>query len=444
MSRSENRVRERGEDARRLHIGLSLAPTWLSGEGWRREDSRVAELFDSNLYVDLARRGEAAALDFVFKPDSLFVDPDTLAGSPGFSSLDPTVLLATLARETSRIGLVTTASTTFNPPYVVARQLQSLHWASEGRAGWNIVTSLDGQGNFGVTEMPSARDRYVRAAEFTHVVRKLWESYPHRAIHEDRAGGVYADSAQVKAIDHQGEHFRVEGPSTVPTHPSGEIPLFQAGASPDGRDFAASVADAVFAASPDIEAGTELREDLRARAVAHGRDPDSLLVLPGLSMFLGNTSAQARELHRATYARLNAERRFASIESAVGLDLRAADPSSPVPVEGLADPDRPVRSRTHSDLFRRFILRERPTVAQLLERPEVVASAHWVVVGTPDDAVREIVDRVAHGLDGFIALPGGSWESIDLFFDQVIPRLVDLGLFRSEYAGRTLREHLAE
>lgn len=428
---------------RQLHVGLSLSPTWLSGDAWRRPDSRVEDIFDGDLYVDLARRAERSKLDFVFKPDSLFLDPAPLAAGPGFSSLDPVVLLTALARETSRIGLVSTASTTFLPPYVVARQLQSLNWVSDGRVGWNIVTSLDGQRNFGQADMPSPQERYARAAEFTDVVRHLWASYPREAVRIDRGAGVYADVARVQPIDHDGECLSVAGPLTLPAHAAGEIPLFQAGASPEGRDFAASVADAVFAASPDAQSGIELRADLRRRARDHGRDPDAVLVLPGLSMFLAASAAEARDLHRETHARMSVERKFAFVEGALGLDLRALDPNSPVPVDELGDPGRAVRSRTHADLLRRVVLRDRPTVADLLERPEVVASAHWVVVGTVDDAVEQILDRAERGaMDGFIALPGGSWDSLDLFFDEVMPRLVERGVFRDDYSGTTLREHL--
>ncbi|TCN45883.1 FMN-dependent oxidoreductase (nitrilotriacetate monooxygenase family) [Rhodococcus sp. SMB37] len=430
-------------NGKKLHIGLSLSPTWLSGDAWRRRDSRVGEIFDSDLYVDLARRSEDAKLDFVFKPDSQFLDPVALSGGPGFSSLDPMILLATLARETSRIGLVSTASTTFLPPYAVARQLQSLNRVSGGRAGWNIVTSLDGQANFGLADMPSSQERYARAAEVTSVVQKLWASYPHDALRVDRDNGVYADPSAVGPVDHVGEFLSVAGPLTVPEPASGQIPLFQAGSSPEGREFAATVADAVFAATPDVDAGIELRNDLGARAERLGRTPDSLVVMPGLSMFLAPTSAHARELHRETHARMSRERKFTFVEATLGIDLRGLDPDGPVPVDDLPDPNRPVRSRTHAELVRRMVLRDRPTVAELLERPEIVASAHWVVVGTADDAVAQIVERAEKGaMDGFIALPGGSWGSLGIFFDEVVPRLVERGLFRAEYSGTTLREHL--
>lgn len=155
---------------KRLHIGMSLAPTWLSGDAWRRPDSNIEGIFGSDFAVDIARRSEAAHLDFVFRPDVSSLPLDVLETGSGFASLDPTVLLAAVARETSRIGLVSTVSTTFYPPYVVARQLQSLHWISNGRAGWNIVTALQGHENFGLDAMPDAEQRYARAAGAAQVI----------------------------------------------------------------------------------------------------------------------------------------------------------------------------------------------------------------------------------------------------------------------------------
>lgn len=429
---------------RHLHIGLSLATTWFSGNGWRRPDSRVEDICSLDFFAELAKRAEAARLDFVFRPDALALRPDTLADAPGFSGLDPLVLLSALARETTRIGLVSTASTTFCPPYLVARQIQSLNWISRGRAGWNIVTSLDGHLNFGDAPMPSSEERYARAREFTDVVRRLWRSYPHDALLRDRATGRYADTSRIAPIDHHGPRLDVQGPLDIPSHPAGDIPLFQAGASPAGRDFAAATADAIFASTPDLAAGVELRSDLRRRAAAHGRSPDSLRVLPGLSLYLAKTAAEARELYRETHDHPSTlARRHASLRAHLGADFSHLPPGHPITPDLLPDENVPVRSRTHADLIRRLVLRERPTLSELLARPEVAGSAHWLVVGTPEDAVREIRERAEAGAaDGFIALPGGSPQSLGLFFDELMPRLVEDGLFRREYAGVTLREHL--
>lgn len=428
---------------KRLCIGLSLAVTWLTGDGWRRPGSGVEHIHSSGFYLDIARKAERAKLDFLFRPDALFLDPQALERSPGFSSLDPTVLLASIARETSRIGLVTTASTSFNPPYAVARQLQSLSWVSDGRAGWNIVTSLDGSRNFGEAGMPSSQQRYEKALEFTETVLGLWQSYPHEALLVGRASGRFADAGRIAPIEHAGRFFQVQGPLNTPAHPSGRLPLFQAGASPWGRDFAARVADAVFAASPDIAAGVELRHDLRARAAGHGRRADAIRVLPGLSLYLGESADEAHDLYRQTHARQDRARRLAQLRDTFGLDLAALAPDQRVTADMLPGAERPVRSQTHADLLRRLIEHERPTVEALLARPEVAGSAHWIVVGTAEDALREILARTEAGaLDGFIALPGGSIRSLDLCLDELVPRLAERGLFRREYAGTTLRDHL--
>lgn len=218
--------------------------------------------------------------------------------------------------------------------------------------------------------------------------------------------------------------------------------FFQAGASDQGRDFAASVADAIFAAIPDMAAGIELRADLRHRAREKGGG-GTTRVLPGLYFFLAATREEARELHRRAHAHLGREHRVKSVKTILGLDLAGLADDDRVRAGMLPDPDRPVRSRTHADLLRRFIRRSEPAVEMLLARPEVVGSAHWVSVGTVEDVLADIADWFEAGaMDGFIALPGGSEDSMQLFFEEVMPRLARRGLFRADYAGRTLRDHL--
>ena len=430
---------------RKLHIGMSLAPTWLSGDAWRRADSEVEGILSSDYYLDIARRSEAAHLDFVFRPDALFLPTQMLESGPGFTSLDPTVLLAALARETTRIGLLSTVSTTFLPPYVVARQIQSLHWLSNGRAGWNIVTALDGNENFGLAEMPSAEERYARAAEFTEVVRLLWESYPADAIRADRASGVYADAARVRPIAHVGRHLSVKGPLTLPCFGNARVPFIQAGASPAGRNFAASIADAVFASTPDKQAAMDLRLDLRRRAEGHGRQAGDILVMPGLSLYLADSQAEAKDLFAATHARADRTRAIASVRAMIGLDLADWPQDKKITIGDLPAMPQAPRSRTHSELLRRAILRDEPTVDELLCLPEVMASAHWQIVGTVDDALAEIRDWMADAaIDGFIAVPGGSVTSMRLVLEKLVPSLAEAGLFRTRYEASTFIGHLAE
>ncbi|OZQ69279.1 LLM class flavin-dependent oxidoreductase [Paenibacillus sp. VTT E-133280] len=428
---------------RQLCIGLSLNATWMKGDGWRHPDSGVEKMGSIEYYIDLAKMAENSKLDFLFRADYLYVSPQMLGDSSNFGSPDPALFFAAIARETKRIGLVTTISTTFNPPYVVARQLQSLHWLSNGRAGWNIVTSIEGADNFSDSPMPSPEERYAKAKEFTDVVCKLWESFPDEAIVIDRQSGMFSDKDKVTAINHSGEFFSVKGPLTLPAHRSGTPPLFQAGASDIGRNFASSVADAIFAAMPDIESGVELRNDLRRRAAEQGRDPDAIRVLPGLYFFLADTREEALELHKAAHANLHLERRHASLKSVLGLDLSGYPLGVQVTADMLPDSNQAVRSRTHAELLRRYIIKNQPTVKEILDRPEVVGSAHWVSVGTVEDVLNDIIERFDAGaMDGFIALPGGSEQSMELFFEKLVPKLVERGLFRSEYTGCTFREHL--
>ena len=430
--------------AAKLHVGMSLAPTWLSGEAWRRADSDIDGVFSSDYFVDLAQRAEAAYVDFVFRPDTLFLRTEGLETGGGFASMDPTMLLAAIARETSRVGLLSTVSTTFLPPYVVARQIQSLNWLSNGRAGWNIVTALEGHENFGLREMPSPQERYERAAEFTHVVRQLWASFPNEALKLDRESGRFADSSLVRPVAHEGPHFSVKGPLNLPAHAS-RIPLVQAGASPEGRDFASSVADAVFASTPDMQAAIELRADLCRRAEGHGRKPDGVKLMPGLSLYLAETGKEAQDLFAETHARANRARAFASIRDMTGLDLSDWPLMRIVTASDLPSPPETPRSRTHANLLRRLIERETLSVGDLLQRPEVMGSGHWQIIGTVEDAFETIREWAQAGaIDGFVAVPGGSVASMRLVLDQLLPRLGDAELFRTGYSGHTFADHLAE
>lgn len=399
-------------------------------------------MFNSGIdeQVELALQAEEAKLDFVFKADYLVAHPDLIARNKGNVMLDPTLLFTAIAYATEKIGVVTTASTSFYPPYILARQLQSLNWISNGRVGWNIVTSIDGAENFGETGMPPSEERYAKAAECTELVRKLWRSHPYEVLKVDNTEVI---REMVKPIEHSGEYFEVKGPLNIPQHISGEMPLFQAGASEAGRNFAASVADAIFAAMPDIESGIELRQNLRRRAEKHGRKQDDVRVLPGLYFFIGDTYEEALEMHRQAHQHLTMEKRLALLEMVLGLDARGILLESKIKEDMLPSREQTVRSKTHAELLRNFIIKNEPTVEQILERPEVVCSAHWVAIGTPQDVFQQIMERFEAGaLDGFIAIPGGPQKSLDLFFSEVIPLFVKAGIFREEYTGSTLREHL--
>lgn len=427
----------------KLCIGMSLAPTWLSGEGWRHIDSAIEGLYSSDFALDVARRAEAVHLDFVFRPDASFLPMPVMEQSFGFSSLDPTLLMTSIARETSRIGLVTTISTTFGHPYAAARQLMSLHWLSHGRAGWNAVTALMGNENFGQADMPSSEARYARAVEFTEVVRRLWASFPSDALVLDRDSGRYADTDLILPINHRGPAFEVKGPLNLPAFPGPRIPLMQAGGSSIGIDFAGQVADMVFAQTPNLAAALDLRAQLSMRAEAYHRDPREVRLLPGLSLYLAETRAKAQELFMANHRRLNRGQRLVRLFDGTGLDLRNWPDDRRITPADL--PQAQQHSRPHLASLRQLIEVERPTVAELLTRPEILTSVHWQVIGTVDDAYAEITRWFEAGaIDGFIAVPGGSPEALRLTLEELIPRLAEAGLFRRAYSGRTLLEHLEE
>lgn len=385
--------------------------------------------------IELAQQAEQAKLDFVFKPDALFAHPARMSLATG---LDPTILLSLIAQQTTHIGLVTTISASFMPPYILARQLQTLHWISQGRAGWNIVTSLDGADNFGESATIPSEVRYEKAAECTDVVQRLWRSFPDKA-------DVTATTKKLvlQPIDHHGNHFDVKGPLNISMHSSGEPVLFQAGASEAGRQFASSAASAIFAATPSMDTAIELRQDLRRRAVLHNRSPSDIRVLPGLYFFIGDSEEEAQLMHQKAHQHLSMEHRYASIETTIGLDLRGLSLNERITKDMMPDENHMVRSRTHADLLRRFISENEPTIEDLLTRPEVVDSAHWVEVGTAKQVAGQITHWFNNGaIDGFIAIPGGAAKSLQLFFNQVIPLLRGAGLFRDEYTGKTLRDHL--
>lgn len=403
-----------------LCIGFSLSATWLP--------TPSEETYHANFYIDVAQQAETAKLDFVFKPDSLYLSIHANEHAPRQGSLDPMLLLSTLATHTQKIGLVGTLSTTFVPPYLIARQLQTLHWLSNGRAGWNIVTSLDGAQLFGDCDLPSADKRYAQAQEASELVLELWESFVPNGFN---------------AIDYNGEFFRLNGVLNVPQHASGKPPLFQAGASDAGRNFASCFADAIFASTPTLDSAIELKQDLQKRAVAQGRNADAIRVLPGLYLFLGETKAQAQQLFEQTHATLSRQQRLTRLSSLMVKDCLSLTDETLISVDDLPDVNTPVRSRTHTQLLRQLLMKQPLSVSELLQRPEVIHSGHWLVIGTVDDAITEIKKWKASGaMDGFIALPGGSTASCQRFFNELMPTLRQQGLARQDYVGATLAEHL--
>jgi FMN-dependent oxidoreductase (nitrilotriacetate monooxygenase family) len=354
---------------------------------------------------------------------------------------EPITLLSAIATATEHIGLVATASTSYYEPFHLARAFASLDHISGGRAGWNIVTSAtDAEArNFNLPGAASHAERYERAAEFVDVALKLWDSWEPDALVIDPQSGIFADTGKVHEVAHVGARFTVRGPLNTPRPPQGRPLLVQAGSSPDGRSFAARYAEAVFTAQQTLADGQEFYRALRGAAVTAGRDPDHLKILPGIVPIIGSTEQEAARLEREFQDLIVTDYALAQLSLLLRRDLSTYPldgPLPPLPAESTIEANQS-RYRLIVDLARR----ENLTIRQILVRLGG-GRGHRVVAGTPEHLADEIELWFRSGAaDGFNVmppyLPGGLVE----FVDHVVPELQRRGLFRTEYTGRTLREH---
>jgi FMN-dependent oxidoreductase (nitrilotriacetate monooxygenase family) len=447
MSRDGHSPRSASPGARRSAPARKQARLNLFAYGcghhkaaWRAPDSAVERLGEIEYYEELARTAERGLLDAVFLADGQSLDPPSLADSPGWF-LEPITALSAMARATERIGLVSTVSSTFYTPYHAARLLGSLDHVSRGRAGWNVVTSMsDAEArNHGMPGMPPHERRYGRAAEFIEAVQALWSSWPRASLEADR-GGRYVDPGRIRGVAHAGEHFRVAGPLNVPEPPQGRPVLFQAGASEQGRELAARYAEGVYAVAYDLEQGARYRRDVRRRVREAGRDPDDVVVMPGLVAYVASTEAEARRRQAELDALLPAEASLRQLGRFTGRDCSGWELDAPVPE--LAPLEEFTGPQGRYATILRIVASERPTVRQLLGRL-AAGGGHCTMVGTPES----IADRIEQWLDdgaadGFNLMPPTLPGGIEDFVEQVVPELQRRGRFRREYRGTTLREHL--
>jgi len=425
---------------RRLHLNAFLMEAGHHEAAWRLPEADPGASFDLGHYVRLAQLAESAKFDSLFLADGPVAQGTGEFRTPG--QLEPLTLLTALAGATERIGLIATASTTYNDPYNLARTFASVDHVSNGRAGWNIVTSATEQeaANFGLAGRPLHATRYERAEEFLDVALKLWDSWSDDHFLGDKVAGRWGDPTELRPIDHVGTHFRVAGPLNVPRPPQGYPLLVQAGASEEGKRFAARYAEAIFVAHQTLEAAQSFYADLKARAVAAGRDPDQVVILPGIVPIIGSTEREAIAL-----AQQLDDLRIPEF------GLRALATVLEVPVEDLIldAPLAPaITQRTsregfdsRANLIIELAVREQLTVRQILGRLGG-GRGHNVVVGTPEQIV-EVMECWFHhgGADGFNVMGAALPSGLETFIEQVVPLLRAKGLFREEYEGRTLREH---
>ena len=427
--------------ARQLHLGAFMRPVSIHTGAWRYPGAYPEANFNFGHLKRFARKLEAGKFDAFFMADHLAVlnmPVEALKRSHTVTSFEPFTLLSALGGATERIGLVATASTTFDAPYHVARRFASLDHISGGRAGCNIVTTSnpDAALNFGLDAQVDHGERYDRAREFYDVVTGLWDSFADDAFIRDRDSGLYFDPDKMRRIDHKGEHLSVRGPLNIARPPQGWPVIVQAGASEPGRQLAAETAEVVFAAHGTLAAGRAFYADVKGRMEKVGRSPDHLKILPGVLTVVGDSVEEAREKRALLDSFVHYDSAIASLSIALGHDATGFDPDAPLPEIPETNHSKSGRERTIA-----LARRENLTVRQLAQR--LGGYGGLAFVGTPKTIADEMEQwLVERGSDGFNVMFPYLPEGLDDFVDKVVPELQRRGLFRREYQGSTLRDHL--
>jgi FMN-dependent oxidoreductase (nitrilotriacetate monooxygenase family) len=426
---------------RRLHLGAFMRPVSIHTGAWRYPGADRDANFSFAKIRHYAQRLEAAKFDAFFMADHLAVlnmPVNALKRSHTVTSFEPFTLLSALAAVTERIGLVATASTTFDAPYHIARRFASLDHLSNGRAGWNIVTTAnpDAALNFGYDEQMSHDARYVRAREFYDVVTGLWDSFADDAFVRDPESGLFFDPERMHVLDHQGPSLKVRGPLNIARPVQGWPVIVQAGSSEAGRQLAAETAEAVFAAEPNLAAGQRFYADVKGRMRAVGRDPDGLKILPAAFVVVGGTVEEAREKRARLDSLVHYDSGIASLNGMLGTDVSGFDPDGPLPEIPDTEASKSARLRMVE-----MARAEGLTIRQLAQRAGSYSGLAFV--GTAASIADEMEEwLMTGGSDGFNVmfpfLPAG----LDDFIGTVVPELQRRGLFRRDYEGTTLREHL--
>lgn len=419
---------------RQMTLTMFMTAFGYHNDAWMHPNSRADEIGGLALIRDMAQAAERAKLDAIFIADSVSAQPFQRASYRGVSVYEPVVTLAALIGSTEKIGLLGTQSTTFNEPYTVARQFAELDVLSGGRAGWNIVTSINGGENYG-RELPPKDQRYARATEFVDVVKKLWASWDADAIVNDRERGLWVDPDRLHRIDHVGEHFRVEGPLTIPPSPQGHPVLVQAGQSPAGIELGTSVADIVYTVQPDHAEAQRFYAMYKDKAAAKGRDPEKVRILPGIMPITGHTQREAEELARELEDCIHETNGRRMLENFLDFSIADLSLDERIPQERFVpDPSRMERW----NLFRK--LAEERTVRELMVHL-ARAVGHRVMVATPDRIAESMIEWFdTRACDGYNFNMPSVPEGMQAVYDLLVPELQERGYFREEYVGDTMRE----
>jgi len=420
----------------RIRLGLFVQPVGQHVSGWRLTE-KLGDPTDIDWLITIAKKAEAGKFDLFFVGDALATSmyrlPSTMA------RLEPLTMLSALAVNTKRIGLAATASTTFSDPFTMARSFSSLDHISRGRAAWNVVTSFstDVARNFSRNDMPNHAERYARAREFLEVTNKLWAGWEAGAVQPNKETGAYFVDEKIQPIDHQGEHFQVQGPLNITRSPQGRPVIIEAGSSADGQKLAAETAEVIFTAAASLEEAQTFYHSQKDQVIAAGRNPDHVVIMPGVMPIVGRTREEAKALWKELNTLVDIDNGLRQLSLRFSMDLSQYPLDGPVPEVPLGEGNQS-RVKLMTDMAKRenLTLRELAAVA-------AGSRGHRVIVGTAEDIADDFELWLKEGgADGFNIMPAIMSEQLDLFVELVIPELRRRGLFRDDYEFATLRENL--
>ncbi len=425
---------------RALHFNAFVWPNGYHESAWRVVDDDVHDVLKLSYYTGIARTAERGLMDSIFLADNIAIAEYRATHLPQ-TQFDPISVLSALAAVTNHVGLIGTGSTTYNKPWELARRFATLDHLSDGRAGWNIVTTVTplAAANFGELSHPTHADRYARAHEFVEAVKRVWDSWDDDAVIGDRESGVWADRGKLHAPHFHGQYYDVAGVQPFPRSPQGHPVLVLAGQSGAGVGLAARHAEMSFSGPPSLDAAVSFRADLHARAAAAGRDPEQLLVLPALMVTLGGTEAEARSRARQLEDLASPEFRWQNALYTAGLDPDGYDPDLPLPAQLWAEQSPSTRA---DSLFAAARAQPDASLREVAQRVSGGAGqSHFV--GTPEQLADHVIAwQDAGAVDGFTIMGSTLPHELTAFVDHVVPILQRRGRFRTEYAGSTLRAHL--
>jgi FMN-dependent oxidoreductase (nitrilotriacetate monooxygenase family) len=424
---------------RQLHLNLFISGKGHHEASWRHPDSSTLPSTDIRYIQGLSQRAEEGLFDSIFLADQL-----AFQGGGAQIALEPLTALAALAVSTNKIGLIATASTTYTEPFNLVRQFASLDHISNGRVGWNIVTSWSepASRNYGYETQISHADRYVKADEFMEVAKSLWDSWSDDAIVDDKVNGQYLYGNRIRSIDHKGDHYNVEGPLNIPRGPQGWPVLVQAGSSKTGRQFASKYGEAVFTAHMEKSTAKSFYSDLKSLVKSRGRNQNQCLILPGLSPVIASTELEAKRFSEHLNDLADTNEGLARLSSRFGgTDFSHLPLDKPLSPEDFPDPSTVESARSRTEVIVGLVRKDKPTLRQLLSKM-AAARGHYVFVGTPEQVAELIEDWFYDGVtDEINLMPPVLPKMLDVFIDEVVPLLQKKGIFRTSYQSDTLREH---